>query len=133
MIHDFNKTRIACGDIISTLDGTANSQLKPTHKPSKFVKNYPTQPPFNPATVITPFVGTTLPGDDVLHNVPFPLPFPAIPIKNATNVKLTQETVQTFVNGAQVTVTQFQEVVVCEAVCPSVHDGSLSCFRAIEQ
>ena len=44
------------------------------------------------------------PGDDVLHNLPFPLPSPALTIKDANNVVLTTESIETWVNGTQVTV-----------------------------
>ncbi|KAG9046164.1 hypothetical protein FS837_004959 [Tulasnella sp. UAMH 9824] len=101
VIHASNKTRLACGDIISTLDGTATGSFKPTYKPSKFVKHYPTVAPTNPPQVVTPFVGTEFPSDDTLHNLPFPLANPAIPLSEALNVKLVRQTQTVWVNGSQ--------------------------------
>ncbi|KAG8953499.1 hypothetical protein FRC04_002341 [Tulasnella sp. 424] len=101
VIHAANKTRLACGDIISTIDGTASGSFKPTHKPSKFVKHYPTAPPFNPPQVVTPFVGENFPDDNTLHNLPFPLPNPAIPLHEALNVKLIVQNQKVWVNGSE--------------------------------
>ncbi|KAG8981768.1 hypothetical protein FRB90_007018 [Tulasnella sp. 427] len=81
--------------------GEERNCTKPTHKPSKFVKHYPTAPPTNPPQVVTPFVGETMPDDNTLHNLPFPLPNPAIPLFNALNVQLTVETQTVWVNGSQ--------------------------------
>jgi len=110
VIHSSNLTRLACGNIISTLDGTANSKLQPTWKPSTFVKNYPTAPPFNPAQVVTPFIGTVFPSNETLHSLPFPLPNPAIPIDVSLNVELEVETQTVWVDGEEVTEQMFVEV-----------------------
>ncbi|KAG8905468.1 hypothetical protein FRB99_008909 [Tulasnella sp. 403] len=104
VIHSSNKTRIACGDIISTYDGTANHKFLPTYKPSKFVKNYPTVAPTNPPQVVIPFVGETFPSDEVLHNLPFALANPAISLKDSLNVELTVEDTKVFINGTETTV-----------------------------
>ncbi|KIO32304.1 hypothetical protein M407DRAFT_241542 [Tulasnella calospora MUT 4182] len=101
VIHAANKTRLACGDIISTIDGTASGSFKPTHKPSKFVKHYPTVAPTNPPQVVTPFVGETFPSDDTLHNLPFPLANPALSLQEALNVELTEKTQTVWVNGSK--------------------------------
>lgn len=101
VIHAADKTRIACGDIISTLDGTATGSFKPTYKPSKYVKHYPTVAHPNPPQVVTPFVGTEFPSDDTLHNLPFPLANPAIPLYDSLNVKLVRQHQTVWVNGSQ--------------------------------
>ncbi|KAG8896519.1 hypothetical protein FRC01_011739, partial [Tulasnella sp. 417] len=101
VIHAANKTRLACGDIISTLDGTASHGFKPTYKPSKFVKHYPKVAPTNPPQVVTPFVGEKFPSDETLHNLPFPLANPAIPLHKALNVKLVTKTQTVWVNGTK--------------------------------
>lgn len=41
VIHDRNKTRIACGNITSILDGTADESNQPTNKASTYVTKYP--------------------------------------------------------------------------------------------
>ncbi|KAG8894461.1 hypothetical protein FRC00_008949 [Tulasnella sp. 408] len=101
VIHAADKTRIACGDIISTLDGTATGSFKPTYKPSKYVKHYPTAALPNPPQVVTPFVGTEFPSDETLHNLPFRLGNPAIPLYDSLNVKLVRQHQTVWVNGSQ--------------------------------
>ncbi|KAG8737696.1 hypothetical protein FRC10_007920 [Ceratobasidium sp. 414] len=91
VIHADNKTRLACGNITSTLDGTADSS-GPTYKPSTYVKNYPKTAPIQPSPPIIPFNGTKMTGGgvdpDVIASFPYPLPVPALPITKARNVKL---------------------------------------------
>ncbi|KAG9039782.1 hypothetical protein FRB95_007209 [Tulasnella sp. JGI-2019a] len=113
VIHSANKTRLACGNITSVLDGTAYPNLKPTNKPSTFITNYPTEPPFNPPTIETPFVGNNTPTDAQLEAMSFPLPNPLIPISNDT-LFVERTTVQqsALFNGGNFTVTLFKEVVV---------------------
>jgi len=84
VISAANKTRLACGNITSVLDGTADADLNPTLKPSTVTTNYPTAPPFNPAVVAMPFVGNQTPTRAQLLNMTFPLPNPLIPISNKT-------------------------------------------------
>ncbi|KAG8959229.1 hypothetical protein FRC00_001808, partial [Tulasnella sp. 408] len=55
VIHAANKTRLACGDIISVIDGTATEDGHPTYKPSTYVTNYPSAAIPNPPQVVTPF------------------------------------------------------------------------------
>jgi len=54
--------------------------------------------------VVTPFVGTVFPGDDVLHNLPFALANKALSLKEALNVKITVAATQRFINGTEQTV-----------------------------
>jgi hypothetical protein len=62
VIHSSNKTRLACGNITSFLDGTADYSFEPTHKPSKYVKHYPTAAPVQPTPPVIPFNGTVMTG-----------------------------------------------------------------------
>ncbi|KAG8990795.1 hypothetical protein FRB90_001622 [Tulasnella sp. 427] len=101
VIHSSNKTRLACGDIISTIDGTASSSGEPTYNPSTYVTNYPTSVVPAPPQVVTPFVGETFPDEQTLHNLPFPLGNPAIPIEKSSNVVLTSQTQAVWVEGYQ--------------------------------
>lgn len=87
VLHADNKTRLACGNITNTLDGTADSS-GPTYKPSTYVKNYPKTAPVQPSPPIIPFNGTKMPDPDVIASFPYPLPVPALSITKAPNVKL---------------------------------------------
>ncbi|KAG8891904.1 hypothetical protein FRC01_014456, partial [Tulasnella sp. 417] len=101
VIHSANKTRIACGDIISTIDGTASNDGHPTYQPSHYVSNYPSAAIPNPPQVVTPFVGETWPDEQTLQNLPFPLGNPAISLSDSLNVQLTVESQTVWVNGTQ--------------------------------
>jgi len=89
VIHSSNLTRLACGNITSGIDGTADYFEVPTNSPSTFVKSYPTAPPYNPAITITPFVGSVFPSNATIASLPYPLPLPALSIAEAPNVELT--------------------------------------------
>jgi len=109
VIHSSNLTRLACGNIISTLDGTADQNGVATWTNSTFQTNYPTGPPYNPPQVVTPFLGTVFPSNETIQNLPFPLPNPAIPISQATNVQLSTQVQTVFANGTQFSATLFVE------------------------
>jgi len=111
VIHSNNKTRLACGNIISTLDGTADSNGLATWQNSTFVTNYPTAAPYNPPQVATPFVGTDFPSNETIQNLPFPLPNPAIRISDAVSVQLSTQEQAVFANGTQFNTTMFVESV----------------------
>jgi len=112
VIHSANKTRLACGNITSILDGTADASGNPTFQPSTYTTNYPTEPPFNPAVVATPFVGTTAPTKAQLLSMTFPLPNPAIPVSEDTLfVAVTQVEQTVFFNNEEQTVELFAEEV----------------------
>jgi len=105
VIHSANKTRLACGNITSTLDGTAHSNGAPTYEPSTYVKNYPTGPPFTPAVVNTPFVGKAYPTKAELLKMTFPLPNALIPLSaKALWVKLTESKQKSYFDGKEHTV-----------------------------
>lgn len=101
VVHSANKTRLACGDIISTIDGTASSSGKDTYKGSTYVTEYPTSVVPAPPQVVTPFVGENFPDEATLHNLPFPLGNPALSLKEALNVKLATQTQTVWIEGAQ--------------------------------
>ncbi|KIO24893.1 hypothetical protein M407DRAFT_25753, partial [Tulasnella calospora MUT 4182] len=101
VIHSANKTRLACGDIISTIDNTASNDGHPTYSPSTYVTNYQATPYPNPPQVVTPFVGETFPDDATLQNLPFPLGNPAISLKESLNVQLSVQSQTVWVNGTQ--------------------------------
>jgi Cu/Zn superoxide dismutase len=107
VIHAANKTRIACGNIISPLDGTANKYGKPTYKPSTFVKHLPSKPGFNPPEIIDPFNGTdSNPPQSFVNSLPFPLPFRAISLKRSINIGFFEKTHEVKLKGKKTTVTQ---------------------------
>ncbi|KAG8693433.1 hypothetical protein FRC09_010513 [Ceratobasidium sp. 395] len=109
VIHSANKTRLACANITSYLDGTANESFEPTHKPSKYVKNYPKAAPVAPGPPVMPFNGTT--PDDAAANAayPYPLPVPALTLEEAPNVKLGSITHKVRYNNTEQTITQPKE------------------------
>ncbi|KAG9090353.1 hypothetical protein FRC06_001120 [Ceratobasidium sp. 370] len=108
VIHAFNKTRLACGNITSTLDGTANS-WGPTYMPSTYVKDYPSAAPVPPGPPIIPFNGTTMTDPDVIASFPYPLPVPALPITKAWNIKLGTITHSVKYANSEHTITQPKE------------------------
>ncbi|KAG8864480.1 hypothetical protein FRB96_004983 [Tulasnella sp. 330] len=119
VIHSANKTRLACGNITSVLDGTAFPNLKPSGLASNFITNYPTAPPFNPPVIATPFVGNNTPTDAQLEAMTFPLPNPLIPINASTLwVALTEVQQTALFNGGQSTVTLAKEVIVAQFPLP---------------
>ncbi|KAG8706779.1 hypothetical protein FRC08_000860 [Ceratobasidium sp. 394] len=108
VIHANNKTRLACGNITSELDGTADSS-GPTYKPSTYVTNYPSKAPVQPSPPIIPFNGTTMTDPDVIASFPYPLPVPALPITKAWNIKLGTITHKVKYDNREQTITQPKE------------------------
>ena len=88
VIHSVNATRIACGNIISRWDGTADASWNPTYQPSTYVTDYPTTAPVQPTPVVIPSNGTTWPDEATIASFPHPLPVPALSLGEALNVKL---------------------------------------------
>ncbi|KAG8917984.1 hypothetical protein FRC00_012995, partial [Tulasnella sp. 408] len=85
VIHDRNKTRIACGNITSILDGTADEASQPTNKASTYVTHYP--------DASTKANGTTV-----------SIARAAIPLGEALFVKLTMVNATMLVNNTQTVV-----------------------------
>ncbi|ELU37682.1 copper/zinc superoxide dismutase domain-containing protein [Rhizoctonia solani AG-1 IA] len=88
VIHSSNKTRLACGNITSFLDGTADVSFRPTYRRSKYVKDYPTTAPIQPSPPVIPFNGTVMTDPAIIATFPYPLPVPALSLAEALNVKL---------------------------------------------
>jgi len=109
VIHSANKTRLACGNITSYLDGTADSSFEPTHKPSTYVKYYATAAPIQPTPAVIPFNGTVMTDQAILDQLPYPLPVPALTLKDALNVKLENITHAVKFAGSEQTITQPKE------------------------
>lgn len=103
VIHNANKTRLACGNIISSLDGTADAKGAPTNKPSNFVTSYPKVAPVNPSPVLDVLNGTTIPSNAVLDNLPWQFPFQALSIKQALYVQYAHGSINGHINGKNVT------------------------------
>ncbi|QRV94355.1 copper/zinc superoxide dismutase domain-containing protein [Ceratobasidium sp. AG-Ba] len=110
VIHSANKTRIACANITSNLDGTADWSMEPTHKPSNYVKNYPTSAPVPPGPPVSAFNGTVMPDPAVFAAYPYPIPMAALTISEAPNVKLGNITHSVKYNNTEKTITQLQDV-----------------------
>ncbi|KAG9039781.1 hypothetical protein FRB95_007208 [Tulasnella sp. JGI-2019a] len=105
VIHSANKTRLACGNIISTLDGTASSDgMVATNKSSTFVTHYPKTAPSNPPQTAAPFDGDIAPNATQLNNLPFALPNNAMTLRQSLNVNVTMTSSLAYINGTQVTV-----------------------------
>lgn len=92
VVHARNGTRIACGNITSILDGTADEDWNPTYADSTF--NPPSSLPRtaspSPPPVIIPINGTSFPSDEYLASLPHPWPHSALTIADALNVKLVE-------------------------------------------
>lgn len=116
VIHTANKTRLACGNIISELDGTASRGGKATDKPSTFVTTYPTAAPFNPPQVVAPFNGTAAPSNTTIDALPFPLPNKALSLQEALFVNLTVANSTVYVNNTQAIVALPAEIPVSISV-----------------
>lgn len=90
VVHVANRTRIACGNITSPLDGTATPLFSPTNASSSF--NPPATLPNAsfplPGPPITPINGTVFPNVSYLATLPYPWPNPALSISEALNVNL---------------------------------------------
>ncbi|KAG8736459.1 hypothetical protein FRC12_017589 [Ceratobasidium sp. 428] len=108
VIHANNKTRLACGNIYSPLDGTADWDLNPTGKPSNYVTNYPKVAPVQPPAFV-PWEGTEKPSQDVIDAFPYPLPYPSYSIVESPNIKLKKVTHKVKYNNTDHTITQPKE------------------------
>lgn len=91
VVHAQNGTRIACGNITSPLDGTADpATLEPTLEPSTY--NPPSTLPTTsfplPGPPITPINGTDFPSDAYLASLPYPWPHPHLTLAQSLNVEL---------------------------------------------
>ncbi|KAL7409313.1 hypothetical protein BDY24DRAFT_403754 [Mrakia frigida] len=91
ILHGFNKTRLAGGDIISPYDGTADVHWNPTGKPSTYnpPSSLPTRAPVQPTPAIIWSNGTVADLNRTkLDSLPYPFPFPLLGISESLNVKL---------------------------------------------
>ncbi|KAG8760051.1 hypothetical protein FRC12_009639 [Ceratobasidium sp. 428] len=109
VIHANNKTRLACGNIYSPLDGTADRDFNPTGKPSNYVTDYPKVAPVQPSPAVVPWEGTKKPGQDVIEALPYPFPYPAYSIVESPNIKLKKVTHKVKYNNTYHTITQPKE------------------------
>ncbi|KAG8990691.1 hypothetical protein FRB90_001659 [Tulasnella sp. 427] len=88
VIHDRNKTRIACGNITSLLDGTADETGQPTHAASSYTTHYGSSTKANATT-------QALPGS---------VARPALSLKQALYVNLTMVQSTVTMNNTQTVV-----------------------------
>lgn len=79
VVHLPNSTRIACGNITSTVDGTATPSGEPTFTSSNYTTEYPSQAPPAPASKYEPFNGSA-PNPEVLSKITLPSPLPTVQI-----------------------------------------------------
>jgi len=75
VVHLPNSTRIACGNITSTVDGTETADGAPTFLSSNYTTQYASQAPPAPPTKYEPFNGST-PNAAVLSQITLPSPLP---------------------------------------------------------
>jgi hypothetical protein len=106
VIHANNKTRLACGNITSTLDGTGFSDGTQTNKSSTYVKKYPSKAPPDPVQVYQPFNGTQYPPKNYTDNLPIPIPLHAVALNESVNIAFRTVTRQIKLNGTDATVKQ---------------------------
>ncbi|CAE6397581.1 unnamed protein product [Rhizoctonia solani] len=109
VIHSSNKTRLACGNITSFLDGTADASFRPTHKRSKYVRDYPLTAPIQPSPPVIPFNGTVMTDPAIIATLPYPLPVPALSLAEALNVKLVNITHSVKFANSEQSITQPSE------------------------
>lgn len=110
VIHSHNKTRLACGNITSALDGTATPAGFPHNTSSTFVKSYPSAAPYNPVMTFTPFVGTKL-NMTAEEFSTYPLPNPLIAVtKNTLFTKFETAPTKKYFNHTTQTVTLPKQV-----------------------
>ncbi|KAG8977416.1 hypothetical protein FRC05_001814 [Tulasnella sp. 425] len=110
VFHDRNKTRIACGNIISILDGTADASNLPTGKASTYVTHYP--------SASSTKTNTTL---------PVSIARPALTMKQALFVNLTMVETTVTMNNTQ-TVVEVPTLVALQGVWLQNARASLNFF-----
>lgn len=77
VLHLPNSTRIACGNITSTVDGTATAEGAPTFLSSNYTTQYSSQGPPAPPAKYEPFNGST-PDPEVISQITLPSPLPTL-------------------------------------------------------
>jgi Cu/Zn superoxide dismutase len=101
VIHAPNSTRLACGNITSIVDGTADTNGKPTGKESTYVTDYPSKAaPAGPK--VAPFVGT-MTDTAVLATITLPAALPDVDA--VPNVVLTASAEIRTINSTVATIT----------------------------
>lgn len=89
VIHGFNKTRLACGNIISTLDGTLDpATIQASNKSSTYQTSYPSAAPPAPTTTVTLGTGTTI-NSAGLSSAGLKVPISLPPYSEAPDIVLT--------------------------------------------
>ncbi|EFP79354.1 hypothetical protein, variant [Puccinia graminis f. sp. tritici CRL 75-36-700-3] len=126
VVHLPNSTRIACGNITSTVDGTANPDGAPTFNKSNYTTQYPSQAPPAPPAKFEPFNGTT---PNPAITLPSALPtvqmLPNVMLgTNATTQTVNGKTEQVILPAAVNATTPFTYTP--GAVLPSQNDTSIS-------
>jgi len=77
VVHLPNSTRIACGNITSTVDGTETAEGAPTFLSSNYTTQYSSQAPPAPPAKFEPFNGST-PNPAVLSQITLPSTLPTV-------------------------------------------------------
>lgn len=95
VIHHPNSTRIACGNITSLVDGTADENGNPTGKPSNYTTEYPTKAS-PPGAKVSPFIGT-MTDTAVLAAITLPAALPDV--GSEPNIIFMQSVVTRTING----------------------------------
>lgn len=102
VIHAPNTTRLACGNITSFVDGTADINGIPNGNPSNYVKDYPSKAlPAGPK--YTPFIGANTTDTAALAAITLPATLPDV--DSQPNIILTTSTFPRTVNGTAGTYT----------------------------
>ncbi|WAR62471.1 hypothetical protein PtB15_15B56 [Puccinia triticina] len=96
VVHLPNSTRIACGNITSTIDGTATADGAPTFTSSNYTTQYSSQAPPAPPAKFEPFNGST-PNPAVLSQFSLPSLLPTVQM--LPNIMLGTNATTRTVNG----------------------------------
>ncbi|KAH9814016.1 Cu/Zn superoxide dismutase [Melampsora americana] len=101
VIHAPNTTRIACGNITSFIDGTADDNGNPTGKPSNYTIEYPTKAS-PPGAKVSPFIGT-MTDTAALATITLPVALPDV--GSEPNIIFTSSVVTRTINATVTTLT----------------------------
>ncbi|EGF98975.1 Cu/Zn superoxide dismutase [Melampsora larici-populina 98AG31] len=101
VIHAPNSTRLACGNITSFVDGTADENGNPTGKPSNYTTDYPTKAS-PPGAKVSPFIGT-MTDTAALATITLPVALPDV--GSEPNIVFTSSVVTRTINATVTTLT----------------------------
>lgn len=102
VLHGLNSSRIACGNVTSSVDGTADLNGIPTNMSSTYIKQYPDKPPPTTTVKYEPFIANTT-VSAVLGTMTLPAALPNVQI--APEIILSSQRFTQTINGSIQTMT----------------------------